>query len=68
MFHLFAHLEDELLKANFLYPPDKSEAVMRNIRAMLTRADFTDHEVRTLRGMIVALVRNKHRATPPSTG
>lgn len=61
LFHLFAHLEDELLKANFLYPPDKSEAMMQNIRAMLMRADFTDHEVRTLRGMIVALVRNKHR-------
>ncbi len=67
MFHLFAHLEDELVKSNFLYPPDKSEAMMRNIRAMLTRADFTDHEVRTLRGMIVALVRNKHRATPPAS-
>ncbi len=65
MFHLFAHLEDELLKSNFLYPPDKAHAMMRNIRAMLTRADFTDHEVRTLRGMIVALVRNKHRAPPP---
>ncbi|HTO29389.1 MAG TPA: RNA methyltransferase [Devosia sp.] len=61
VFHLFAHLEDELLKANFLYPPDKSEAMMQNIRAMLMRANFTDHEVRTLRGMIVALVRNKHR-------
>lgn len=61
LFHLFTHLEDELLKANFLYPPDKSEAMMQNIRAMLMRADFTDHEVRTLRGMIVALVRNKHR-------
>lgn len=59
--HLFAHLEDELLKSGFLYPPDKAEAMMRNIRAMLTRGEFTDQEVRTLRGMIVALTRGKHR-------
>jgi len=63
MQHLFAHLEDELLKSGFLYPSDKAEAMMRNIRAMLTRGDFTDQEVRTLRGMIVALTRGKHRKT-----
>jgi tRNA C32,U32 (ribose-2'-O)-methylase TrmJ len=40
--------------------------MMRNIRAMLTRADFTDQEVRTLRGMIVALSRGKHRHSVPS--
>lgn len=64
MARLFAHLEDELLKSGFLYPPDKAEAVMRNIRAMLTRGDFTDQEVRTLRGMIVALTRGKRRREP----
>ena len=61
MAHLFAHLEEELLKSGFLYPPDKTEAMMRNIRAMLTRGEFTDQEVRTLRGMIVALTRGKRR-------
>ena len=61
MEQLFAHLEDELLKSGFLYPPDKAGAMMRNIRAMLTRADFTDQEVRTVRGMIVALARGKRR-------
>jgi tRNA/rRNA methyltransferase len=61
MQRLFAHLEDELRKSGFLYPPDKSDAMMRNIRAMLIRADFTDQEVRTLRGMIVALTRGKKR-------
>jgi tRNA/rRNA methyltransferase len=60
--HLFAHLEDELRRSGFLYPPDMAASVMRNIRAMLTRADFTDQEVRTLRGMIVALTRGKKRA------
>ncbi|HXL98504.1 MAG TPA: RNA methyltransferase [Rhizomicrobium sp.] len=61
MFHLFAHLEDELVKSGFLFPPDKAESMMRNIRAMLNRADFTDMDVRTLRGMIVALSRGKFR-------
>jgi hypothetical protein len=28
---------------------------------MLSRADFTNHEVRTLRGIIVALADGKHR-------
>ena len=33
----------------------------RNLRAMLHRADLTDQEVRTLRGVIVALTRGKLR-------
>jgi tRNA/rRNA methyltransferase len=67
MFNLFEHLEDELKKSGFLFPPDKADSMMRNIRAMLNRADFTDMDVRTLRGMIKALARGKHRlsAKPP---
>jgi tRNA/rRNA methyltransferase len=61
MFNLFEHLEDELKKSGFLFPPDKADSMMRNIRAMLNRADFTDMDVRTLRGMIKALSRGKHR-------
>jgi len=61
MVHLMAHLEDELLKSGFLFPPDKAAATIRYIRAMLHRADFTDQDVRTLRGMLVALTRGKHR-------
>jgi tRNA/rRNA methyltransferase len=67
MIHLFDHLERELLANGFLYPPDKADTMIRNIRAMLSRAEFTDQEVRTLRGIIVALAEGKHRkrATPP---
>jgi tRNA/rRNA methyltransferase len=61
MLHLFEHLEDELLKSGFLYPPDKVGQMKLNLRAMLGRADLTDQEVRTLRGVIVALSRGKHR-------
>jgi len=58
---LFDHLERELDAAQFLYPPAKKETMVRNIRAMILRAHLSDQEVRTIRGMIVALVRNKYR-------
>ncbi|MGC9953972.1 MAG: RNA methyltransferase [Rhizomicrobium sp.] len=61
MFQLFDHLEGELMESGFLYPPDKQPPMIRNIRAMLHRASLTDQEVRTLRGMIVALTKGKHR-------
>jgi len=63
LFQFFAHLEDELLKSGFLYPPDKAPPAIRNLRALFHRANMTDQEVRTLRGMIKALVRDKRRRT-----
>jgi len=59
LFQLFEHLEDELDKSGFLFPPDKRPSMSRNLRAMLTRAELTDQEVRTLRGVIVALTGAK---------
>ena len=61
MFQLFDHLERELSESGFLYPPDKRGAMVRATRATLHRARLTYQEVQTLRGMIVALVKNKHR-------
>jgi tRNA/rRNA methyltransferase len=58
---LFEHLERELDAAEFLFPPAKRETMVRNIRAMIMRSRLSDQEVRTIRGMIVALVRNKYR-------
>lgn len=58
---LFEHLEKELDAAEFLFPPAKRETMVRNIRAMIMRSRLSDQEVRTIRGMIVALVRNKYR-------
>jgi tRNA/rRNA methyltransferase len=58
---LFEHLEHELDGAGFLFPPAKRETMVRNIRAMIMRSGLTDQEARTIRGMIVALVRNKYR-------
>lgn len=61
MQHLFAHLEDELMKSGFLYPPNKAGAMIQYLRAMLHRAELTNQDVQTLRGVIVALSRGKHR-------
>ncbi len=61
MIQLFEHLETELTASGFLYPPDKRSVMVRAIRATLYRAKLTYQEVQTLRGMIVALTKGKHR-------
>jgi len=58
---LFEHLEHELDAGGFFFPPAKKGAMVRNLRAMILRSGLNDQEVRTIRGMIVALVRNKYR-------
>ena len=58
---LFAHLERELDAGGFFFPPEKREAMVRNLRAMILRSGLSDQEARTIRGMIVALVKNKYR-------
>jgi tRNA/rRNA methyltransferase len=58
---LFEHLERELDVGGFFFPAEKKETMARNIRAMILRSGLSDQEVRTIRGMIVALVKNKYR-------
>jgi tRNA/rRNA methyltransferase len=65
LFLLFEHLEAELEKSGFLYPPGNRPGMIRNLRSILHRAKLTDQEVRTLRGVIVALTKGKKRANRP---
>lgn len=65
LFRLFEHLEEELEKSGFLFPPGNRAGMVRNLRAILHRAQLTDQEVRTLRGVIVALTRGKRRRAQP---
>ena len=65
MFQLFEHLERELLASGFLFPPAKQPPMIRSLRAMLHRAHLTYAETQTIRGMIVALTRGKHRVIKP---
>jgi tRNA/rRNA methyltransferase len=64
---LFDHLERDLKESGFLFPPEKRDAMARAIRATIHRARLTYQEVQTLRGMLVALAKGKHRA-PKSGG
>src|SRR4051794_28949948 len=62
---LFDHLERELEASGFLFPPEKHDAMTRAIRATIHRARLTYQEVQTLRGMLVALAKGKHRPPKP---
>ncbi len=53
----FEHLERELDACGFLFPPEKRETMINNIRAMFARLAPTEQEVRTLRGIIANLRR-----------
>jgi len=58
---LFEHLESELDDCGFLRPPEKRPAMVRNIRNMLQRAQLTEQETRTFRGIISGLTRTHLR-------
>ena len=61
MLGLFEHLEAELDAAGFFHPPEKRASMVRNLRAALGRARFTDQEARTFRGVITALSKGRGR-------
>lgn len=54
---LVGHLEAELDTVNFWRVPEKKEGMMRNIRAVLTRAQLSAQEVATWRGIVKSLTR-----------
>ncbi|MGE0697729.1 MAG: RNA methyltransferase [Hyphomicrobiaceae bacterium] len=57
----FIHLEEELGNLGFFNPAHRRQAMTRNLRTMFTRMGATEQEVRTLRGIVVALVNGKGR-------
>jgi tRNA/rRNA methyltransferase len=62
----FDHIETELDRLGYYNPPEKRPTQTRNLRALFTRAGCTEQEVRTLRGVVAALVKGKGtgRKTP----
>ncbi len=52
---LFEHLEAELDACGFLHPPEKRPHMVRNLRNAIGRAELTEQEVRTLRGVVACL-------------
>jgi tRNA/rRNA methyltransferase len=57
---LFEHLEGELDHCGFLFPPEKRDTMVNNIRTMFARMEPTEQEVRTLRGIIKNLRRGPY--------
>jgi tRNA/rRNA methyltransferase len=51
------HLERELDAAGFFKTAEKKPGMLRNIRNLYARAELTEQEVRSLRGMISSLTR-----------
>ena len=57
MMGFFAHLEGELEAAGFYKTAEKKPGMVRNMRNLFQRADLTEQEMKTLRGMVAALTR-----------
>ncbi len=53
----FEHLERELDACGFLFPHEKRDTMINNIRTMFARMAPTEQEVRTLRGIVANLRR-----------
>jgi tRNA/rRNA methyltransferase len=61
LFGLFAHLEAELDRTGFLYPPEKRPSMVRAIRNMFHRMGATEQDVRTWRGIVASLAERSGR-------
>lgn len=57
LFGFFDHLERELDIAGFFKTEDKKPGMMHNIRNLFGRAQLTEQEVRSLRGIVSSLTR-----------
>lgn len=67
---LVAHFERELEHGRFYHPPEKAPLMRQNLRNVFMKARLTEQEVRTMRGVVKALVvgrggRKKDEAPPP---
>ena len=54
---LFEHLERELEAHGFFTAPEKRPSMVQNMRSMFVRMGATEQEIRTLRGIVKALVQ-----------
>lgn len=64
LFGFFDHIEAELDAAGFFKTAEKKPTMMRNLRNFFSRAQPTEQEVRSLRGMVASLTRAHLRPKP----
>jgi len=57
----FEHLEQELEAGDYFIPDGKREVMSRNLRNIFRRIALTEADVRTLRGVVVALAKGRRR-------
>lgn len=62
LYRMFEHFEEELERAGYFFPPEKTPLMKDNLRAALIRADWTQQEVQTFRGAIKALALGRGKA------
>ena len=60
-FHKPEDLRSELESAGFFTAPEKRPSVVQNMRSMFVRMGATEQEIRTLRGIVKALVQARRR-------
>ncbi len=61
LLNLYRRIEEDLIEGGFLFPPEKTPIMIRNLRNIFQRADLTEQEVRTLHGMLRTLARRRNR-------
>jgi len=61
----FEHMERELENKGFFSPPEKRPSMVQNMRSMFTRMGASEQEIRTLRGIVKALVGAKRSGRVP---
>lgn len=57
LYGFFHHIETELDQAGFFKTAEKKPGMIRNMRNLFARAELTEQEVRSLRGMVASLTR-----------
>ncbi len=57
----FEHLETELEAGDYFIPDGKRDVMSRNLRNIFRRIELTEADIRTLRGVVVALAKGRRR-------
>jgi tRNA/rRNA methyltransferase len=65
LYGFFDHLERELDEAGFFKTEKKKPTMRLNLRNMFVRAELTEQEIRSLRGMVSSLTRTHLRGKRP---
>ncbi|MEQ1524459.1 MAG: RNA methyltransferase [Aestuariivirga sp.] len=65
LYGFFDHLERELDESGFFKTEKKKPTMRLNLRNMFVRAELTEQEIRSLRGMVSSLTRTHLRSKEP---